>query len=138
MQITSQKQWHKWTGHTIYGASAGAMNFIAQQNGYVPVHIMDLEDMFFIRKDVLQEQCDLQTVPSYEKLSAHLPIHLHPQCTSDDLERVQDLQLALSGDTGAAHAKAVSLMKERASWMCFPSAFSAASQNPDPTYPTAR
>ena len=44
--IIFQEQWHAWTGHTVFGASAGALNSIAENYGYVVVHIMRALDIF--------------------------------------------------------------------------------------------
>ena len=34
--VTCQEEWHAWTGRTVYGASAGAINHVAAMHGCVP------------------------------------------------------------------------------------------------------
>jgi len=109
--ITFQPQWHAWTGHTVFGASAGAINIIAESFGYVPVHVMDSLDMFLIRKDVLENHCDMSTIPSFKELTRHLPHRCHRLCDGDDLTRVVYMPLALEGRMKEANTKAVSMLR---------------------------
>lgn len=120
-KITFQRKWHEWTKRSVYGASAGALNSIANEYGYTPVYIMDYMDIFFIRRDVLEQHCDMQSLPAYEELSAHLPRRLHSKCTREDLTRVRDVPLALEGKEKAANTKAVEIM--RGLGMCNEDAF---------------
>jgi len=122
--IVFQPEWHAWTQRRIYGASAGAMNKLASENGYVPVRIMrEKLDIFFVRRDVLEQHCDMATVPSFSNQSSWLPeLSEHLPCQKEDVPRMLDLQLLLEGNREAASAKAKELMKSVG--MCEESAFS--------------
>jgi len=122
--ITFQPEWHAWTNRRVYGASAGAMNKLASENGYVPVRIMqELLDIFFVRRDVLEQYCDMATVPSFFDQSSWLPqLSGHAPCQKEDVSRMLDLQFLLEGNRDAASNKAKEVMKSVG--MCDESAFS--------------
>lgn len=122
--ITFQPEWHAWTNRRVYGASAGALNKLASENGYVPVRIMhEMLDIFFVRRDVLEQHCNMATVPSYVELSSWLPqLSAHAPCLKEDVPRMLDLQLLLEGNREAASKKAMEIMKSVG--MCDESAFS--------------
>jgi len=122
--ITFQPEWHAWTGRRVYGASAGAMNKLASENSYVTVTVMhELLDIFFVRRDVLDQFCDLATVPSFFDQSSWLPqLSHHAPCQKEDVSRMFDLQLLLEGNREAASKKAREVMKSVG--MCDESAFS--------------
>jgi len=122
--ITFQPEWHPWTKRRVYGASAGAMNKLASENGYVPVRIMqEMLDIFFVRRDVLEQHCDMATVPSFSDQSSWLPhASPHPPCQKEDVSRMLDLTLLLEGNRTAASKKAIEVMKSVG--MCEANAFS--------------
>ena len=53
MLISCEERWHKWTGKSVYGASAGVLNLIAEMFDYHLVTIVRGLDLFFVRRDVL-------------------------------------------------------------------------------------
>jgi len=121
--ITFQPEWHAWTHRKVYGASAGALNKLASEHGYVPVMIMSTLDMFFVRRDVLEQHCDMASVPSFAHLSSFLPRPTpHRPCQKEDVSRMLDVELLLEGNREAASEKAKEIMKSVG--MCEESAFS--------------
>lgn len=110
-KITFQRSWHEWAGRSVYGSSVGALNFIANEYGYTAVYIMEYMDIFFVRRDLLEQHCDMKSLLTYDELSAHLPLRIHKKCTHEDLTRVLDLSLALEGEEKAANRRAVEIMR---------------------------
>ena len=111
MHITHVRKWHAWSRHSVYGASAGAINHVAHINGYVTVNIMPSGlDMFLIRNDTLQSHCLPHSIASFEELAdaAAVGKRFHPTCHERyDLPRLVDLHLELQGDHKQAHLKAI-------------------------------
>lgn len=108
--ITNERRWHPYGGHNVYGASALAIHLVANSLGYTLVHVMrSLEDMFFIRNDIIQMHCDMTTIPSFLDQAAFLPQQFHSKCNRQDLLIIVDLPLALKGDEEAAHGKAITI-----------------------------
>jgi len=123
--ITFQPEWHAWTHRRVYGASAGALNKLASEHGYATVRIMreHMLDMFFIRRDVLEQHCYMATVPSFADQSSWLPrLSPHAPCQKEDVSRMLDVQLLLGGHREAASKKAREVMKSVG--MCEKGAFS--------------
>mmetsp|Transcript_42058 Transcript_42058/g.110752 ORF Transcript_42058/g.110752 Transcript_42058/m.110752 type:complete len:301 (-) Transcript_42058:221-1123(-) len=110
MHLTHTRKWHAWTQRSVYGASAGAIDYVARVNGYRVVNIMPSGlDMFLVRKDVLDAHCNPRSIASFEKLAgaARLGERFHDSCSeTDDLPRLVDLHLETEGRHHDAKLKA--------------------------------
>uniref|UniRef100_A0A061R0Y0 Methyltransferase FkbM domain-containing protein n=1 Tax=Tetraselmis sp. GSL018 TaxID=582737 RepID=A0A061R0Y0_9CHLO len=104
MKISMEPTWHAWTNRAVYGASAGAINYVAQRNGYKTVYIMPSGlDLFLIRRDILSDCCG----PSFKDMSKDImPSRMHPECTKEDLDRLVDDPLYLNGKYERAREEA--------------------------------
>ena len=40
MFVSCERNWHEWTGRSVFGASAAAINLVASSFGYRAVHVM--------------------------------------------------------------------------------------------------
>ena len=110
MHITHTRKWHAWTGRSVYGASAGAIDYVARANGYRVVNIMPSGvDMFLVRKDLLDAHCNPTSIASFEELAgaARLGKRMHKRCHEwDDLPRLVDMHLETEGRHHDAQLKA--------------------------------
>ena len=103
MKVTHVREWHPWTVRSVYGASAGAINHVATEKGYTPIHIMpNGMDMFLVRTDLLQALCTggPRSIPSFEALAIDAGVgkRIHRSCDPRlDLPRLVDLELELKG-----------------------------------------
>eukprot|EP00890_Picochlorum_soloecismus_P001318 jgi/Picsp_1/2187/NSC_05651-R1_hypothetical protein SNE_A16770 [Simkania negevensis Z] len=90
MMVSMEPRWHAWTGRSVYGASAGALNYVAGLAGYSVVYIMPNGlDMFFIRNDILGSCGDQDR---FGKLAGQvMPARKHPPCDATDLSRLVDV-----------------------------------------------
>ena len=90
MMVSMEPRWYAWTGRSVYGASAGALNYIAGLAGYSVVYIMpNGMDMFFIRNDILGSCGDRDR---FGKLASKvMPTRKHPPCDATDLSRLVDV-----------------------------------------------
>lgn len=90
MMVSMEPRWHAWTGRSVYGASAGALNYVAGLAGYSVVYIMpNGMDMFFIRNDILGSCGDRDR---FGKLASKvMPTRKHPPCDATDLSRLVDV-----------------------------------------------
>jgi hypothetical protein len=90
MMVSMEPKWHAWTGRSVYGASAGALNYVAGLAGYSVVYIMpNGMDMFFIRKDILGSCGDRDR---FGKLASKvMPTRKHPPCDATDMSRLVDV-----------------------------------------------
>jgi hypothetical protein len=111
MHITHVREWHPWTYRSVYGASAGAINHVAQANGYTAVNIMPSGlEIFFIRQDVLVAHCVPQSIARFEELAnaARVGTRAHGTCDEKlDLPRLVDLHLEMRGYRKQAQLKAM-------------------------------
>ena len=112
MFVSCERKWHEWTGRSVFGASASAINLVASGFGYRAVHVMpEGYDIFYLREDVLiseQTSCTADRLPSFENLTAGLlGARHHRRCSAQDAERLVDLRLELEGQHKAARAAAV-------------------------------
>ena len=111
MHLTHERKWHAWTGRSVYGASAGAINYIANLHGYTVVNIMpDAMDMFFIRQDLLDAHCTPHSIMRFEDMTNATGVgkRFHRTCNAKlDLPRLVDLHLELDGEHDKAQKKAV-------------------------------
>lgn len=109
MMISMQPEWHPWTKRSIYGASAAAINYIAQLSGYTVVHVMRHLDVFLIRNDVLGTACSIP--PSFAELvNGKVPEMVFPPCDAEDLQRIVDVPAFLAYPSNASYANAVARM----------------------------
>jgi len=110
MHITHIRKWHPWTKRSVYGASAGAIDYVARVNGYRVVNIMPFGlDMFLVRKDLLDAHCNPTSIASFEELAgaAGLGERIHKTCSEwDDLPRLVDMHLEMEGRHDDAKLKA--------------------------------
>jgi len=110
MHITHTRKWHAWTQRSVYGASAGAIDYVARVNGYRVVNIMPIGlDMFLVRKDLLDAHCNSTSIASFEELAgaARLGERVHKSCSErDDLPRLVDMHLETEGRHHDAQLKA--------------------------------
>lgn len=90
MMVSMEPSWHAWPGRSVYGASAGALNYVAGLAGYSVVYIMpNGMDMFFIRNDILGSCADQDR---FARLAAQvMPERKHPPCDATDLSRLVDV-----------------------------------------------
>ena len=111
MLITCEEKWHRWTGHSVFGASAGTINLIGSMYGYTMVHIMADPplDVFLVRSDILSSKCSLHSLPSFSDLSKRGKVwkRAHPSCTPEDAARLVSFPLELMGLTQHAHREAL-------------------------------
>ena len=129
--LTHQREWRPWGTHSVYGASAAALNHIANVAGYTLVHMEWRFDMFFVRTDVLQEICDLGSIPTFDAFSSYLPLRTQPLCNRDDLALLVDLPLALAGREREAHVAAYTAVSQKMPVrICHDTAFSSPNQPP--------
>lgn len=90
--FTFHDKWVAWAGRKIYGASVGALNFIARLSDYTAVHVGHIGDVFFVRQDVLHAACDTESIPGIRNLARHLPVpNAQGRCIRADLDRVLDI-----------------------------------------------
>mmetsp|Transcript_5792 Transcript_5792/g.35963 ORF Transcript_5792/g.35963 Transcript_5792/m.35963 type:complete len:890 (+) Transcript_5792:259-2928(+) len=107
MLVSMEKEWHAWTGRSIYGASAGAINYIGKLHGYTPIYIMPSGlDLFLLRDDILKEQCEQP--PSFLELAARaqLPKRMHGLCSMVDVQRLVHVPSVLDGKMDLAYSLA--------------------------------
>ena len=110
MFVTCQRTWHAWTGRSVFGASASAINLVASDFGYLPVHVMrEGYDIFLVREDILREHAGCSDgLPSFESLvNGTLGVRHHRRCSAQDAARLVDLRLELGGQHEAAKAAAL-------------------------------
>ena len=130
VKTTFYNRWQPWMGRKLFGASAGGVNHVAEKYGYRAVHVMHAGDIFFVRKDVLASRCDLASVPKFHRLARHLPtFDRQMRCKRDDLDKILDVELALSGHVVAARKAGIraayeaSLSKNMYEHFCRPNSF---------------
>lgn len=107
MMITCERVWHEWSRRTVFGASAAAINLVADMYGYEAVYVarsLPGSDIFFVRSDLLRAAGCART--SFAQLAAHLPFRAHRTCTRADAMRLRDLPLSLLGLEEAARRRA--------------------------------
>ena len=69
----------RWEGDMCYGASLGALNLVAIENGYSLVHVDGVLDAFFIQNDLIDDETDVISPDiSYWR---GLPLRNHYQLT---------------------------------------------------------
>ena len=115
MHVVHERQWHAWSGRSVFGSSAGAINHVASAAGYRLVHLMPSGlDMFFVRKDLLAKHCHLNSIPSFGELAGpHLGRRHHGTCSAtEDLPRLVDMHLELLGQHKEAQLLAVAHVKK--------------------------
>ena len=108
-QISCEHTWHEWTGRTVYGASLGAINAVAEKFNYRVVHVMNILDVFFVRQEDVAD-CGAGTLPTLQQAAdwyGPFPRRLHRTCTAQDAARLVDVPLSLAGKKQAAHTKAI-------------------------------
>jgi len=71
-------------------------------------------DMFFVRKDILNEVCMEDTIPTFELLTrdSFVGVPSHKTCTLDQVKRLVDFPLALQGLHTEAKEKAMKQVRE--------------------------
>lgn len=108
-RIAFHERWQPWSRRKIYGASAGALNHVAETSGYRLVHVPPrLGDAFFVRNDVLERRCNAASIPTFRDLSRHLPVaNTQARCIRDDLNKIVDVPLFLEGRVAEAHRRAI-------------------------------
>lgn len=107
MLVSTEKEWHGWTHRSIYGASAGAINYIAKLHGYTPIYIMRSGlDMFLLRDDILGNHC--KQPPSFLELAARaqLPKKMHSFCSMVDVQRLVHVPSVIDGKMDLAYSLA--------------------------------
>lgn len=112
MFVSCERKWHEWTGRSVFGASAAAINLVASGLGYRAVHVMpEGYDIFYLREDVLisgRTSCTGENVPSFENLTAGLlGARHHRRCSAQDAARLVDLRLELEARHVEARAAAM-------------------------------
>jgi len=116
MPVTCRKVWEPWTsGSRIYGASAAAIQIVAQMYNYTIVEIMADLDIFLISNEVLEEKCNnAGTLPSFEWLGeGQVGRPVHATCDKEEAKRrLVDFPLALQGKEQEASAKALEYVKQ--------------------------
>ena len=108
-QISCEHTWHEWTGRTVYGASLGAINAVAEKFNYRVVHVMNILDVFFVRQEDVAD-CGAGTLPTLQQAAdwfGPFPRRVHKTCTAQDAARLVDVPLSLAGKKQAAHTKAI-------------------------------
>mmetsp|Transcript_38113 Transcript_38113/g.88701 ORF Transcript_38113/g.88701 Transcript_38113/m.88701 type:complete len:366 (-) Transcript_38113:128-1225(-) len=108
--VSAEKKWAPWKRRCpVFGASASSINMIAELFEYQVVEIMPTNDMFFIRKDILEEKCfNVESLPTYLELAKGFVGGQTTQklCEPEDAARLVDFPLALLGLEDEAKAKA--------------------------------
>ena len=109
--IACEPKWAPWKQDgTVFGASAGAINYVAKQFGYVPVAVVTLLDVFLVREDILRDTCDnFDELPSFETLAKESLTGMphHRFCRLDrDASRLVDVPLFLEGKEEESRKKA--------------------------------
>ena len=108
-QIACERTWHEWTQRSVYGASLGAINALAEKFNYRVVHVMNILDVFFVRQEDVAD-CVAETLPTLQQAAAwfgRFPRRVHKTCIAQDAARLVDVPLFLAGKKQAAHAKAI-------------------------------
>jgi hypothetical protein len=109
--ITCEETWHEWTGKSVYGASAGAINLVATMFGYRLITVVDALDLFFVDEHVLTEAgCDPTSLPHWVELveqPGRVGKRMHMTSSSGDVYRLVDFPLALMGEPVAARKHAI-------------------------------
>eukprot|EP00965_Chrysotila_dentata_P224026 6193934-Pleurochrysis_carterae.AAC.3 len=105
--ISSHRAWHPWDGTMVFGASAAAINMVAEMFGYKLIHTLKYFDMFYVRSDVLDAVCHPKIQPSFRHLSTGVTgLPFHKPCTEAGAARLVDFPLELLGFPDLARAKA--------------------------------
>eukprot|EP00316_Scyphosphaera_apsteinii_P020868 CAMPEP_0119311286 /NCGR_PEP_ID=MMETSP1333-20130426/22022_1 /TAXON_ID=418940 /ORGANISM="Scyphosphaera apsteinii, Strain RCC1455" /LENGTH=360 /DNA_ID=CAMNT_0007315631 /DNA_START=218 /DNA_END=1300 /DNA_ORIENTATION=- len=106
-KIAWNQTWRAYNWRSMYGASAAALNHIATKFNYRALHMMPNLDIFFVRIDVLEQACDLDTVPTFAQLAkGKIPSRAHFPCEVEDAMWMVDVPLLLEGKLQAAHERA--------------------------------
>lgn len=108
--ITCVEEWSKYDGTIVFGASAGAINFVASKYGYTLVHIEQLLDLFFVRNDILKDKdC---VVPSAETFYEGHRVRHHKRARPEvAAKRLVEFHLAYEGKLEEAHKEAMQIVR---------------------------
>lgn len=105
MMISMEPTWYPYTWHSVFGASAGALNYIAELSGYTTIHLNTM-DLFMVRNEVLESICS--SPPTFAQLAkSKIPRRRNDLCIIEDAQRIIDVPALLNYPENLAYANLI-------------------------------